>query len=326
MAEAWAPGRVNLIGEHTDYNGGLVMPMALALGVRVTFSAYAQVCVRSTQYDEVIERAPGEAARGHWSDYVVGALNQAGVGGADVLVESDLPLGAGLSSSAALIVAVLRAAGMKDRTAAALAAQRVENDYIGVPCGIMDQMAVAHLSAGQLMILDTATLAFETRTPPPGWRFAVHHSGVERALTEGRYAERRDDCEAAARGLGVRFLCELSAPPEPGVLPARVFRRERHIITDNVRVSAARAAMAAGDAPAFARLMDESHASMRDDFEITTPEVDAVAEAARAAGALGARMTGGGFGGCIVSLVAESQFNDWRARFAKMAPHARFIA
>lgn len=327
-ASAWTPGRVNLIGEHTDYNGGLVMPMALALGVRVHLAPGPRLRISSNQFNESVDRAADEAKSGHWSDYVLGALQAVRFGGADIEIDGDLPLGAGLSSSAALIVAVLRAAGMADATEVALAAQRVENDFIGVPCGIMDQMAVAHLGAGELMTLDTASLNFTRRTPPRNWRFAVHHSGVKRALVEGHYAERRADCEAAARALSVRSLCVLPELPQDAAvkLTSRQLKRARHIISEHARVAEAERAMAGEDVTTFARLMDESHASMRDDFEITTPQVDAVVEASRKAGALGARMTGGGFGGCIVSLVEDDAFSAWRARMAELAPSARFVA
>lgn len=333
-ATVFVPGRVNLIGEHTDYNGGAVMPMALPLGVTIAAAPNDafRLRIHSASFSETAEREIGDSVRGCWSDHAAGAVAHASRErrGFDIAIESDLPHGAGLSSSAAVIVAVIKAVRQLENNPvsdmdAALAAKSVENNYIGLPCGIMDQMAVSMLRPGECMLLDTKTLAFNRITPPANWVFAVHHSGVMRALNDGRYAQRRAECESAARALGVSYLCDLKSPPLSGIIDDVLYHRARHQVTENSRVLAARKAMERKDAVAFGRAMIESHLSMRDDFEITTPKVDAVVEASLAAGAAGARMTGGGFGGCIVSLISARRFNNWRERFSQTAPQAAFL-
>ena len=327
-------GRVNLIGEHTDYNGGNVMPMALPLGVTVAIAPHSEprIRVHSSLSASTIELSPDSRPRGHWSDYVLGAVAIASEprSGYDIAIESTLPAGAGLSSSAAVIVGVIKTVHTIENRPitdidAAFAAKTVENEYIGVPCGIMDQMAVSLLAPGECMRLDTKSLTYRRMTPPAGWTFVVSHSGVARALTDGRYAERRAECEAAATALGVSLLCDRRSPPPPGALNDVLYRRARHQITENNRVLAAQEALERSDIAAFGRAMNESHASMRDDFEISTLEIDALVENALNAGAVGARMTGGGFGGCIVSLVEERRVSAWREAFSRISAHARHI-
>ena len=288
--------------------------------------------------DEVATRTLGEPARGDWSDMALGSLAEAArlglwQGGADIAVASTIPAGAGLSSSAALAVAVLKAArasgrGEVDDTALALAARRVENDYIGVPCGIMDQMAVAHLQAGQAMALDTGSLGFAIAPLFADHVFAVVHSGVTRSLSDGRYATRREEVEAAARSLDTDALClvdpdRIEASP---VLDETQRRRARHCATEHRRVLAAAQALEAEDAMRFGALMRESHASMRDDFEMSVPAIDALVADAQPLGALGARLTGGGFGGCIVALVEAERLAAWRGELLARHPAARFVA
>lgn len=330
------PGRVNLIGEHIDYNGGTVMPMAIDLCVAIAIGRgqKGRVQIVSAQFPGIAERAIGEPASGDWSDYALGALARfGGDHGWRVAIDSAVPAGSGLSTSAAVTVGILRLANalvpsfdFADPRALALAAKEVENAYIGVPCGVMDQMAVAALQPGQCMTLDTDTLQYESMAIPDDWRFVIHHSGVVRRLNEGRYAERRAECESARSKLGRDPLCRLplSALHEPHLSPIER-ARARHAITEHARVLAARDAMTHSDIHAYGALMDASHASMREDFEITTPAVDAVVAASRHAGAIGARMTGGGFGGCIVSLVPVSAVDAWQDRFETAAPTARFV-
>lgn len=331
---AFVPGRVNLIGEHTDYNGGNVMPMALPLGVAVSIAPTSQPRIRihSSSFSKTIELSADSRRRGHWSDYALGAVTIASKrrSGFDIAIDSTLPHGAGLASSAAVIVALIKAIHEIEKRPitdidAAFAAKTVENDYIGVPCGIMDQMAVSMLAPGECMRLDTKSLTYRRMTPPAGWTFAVSHSGVVRALNDGRYAERRAECEAAAAALGVSHLCDLQSPPPPGVMDDILYRRARHQITENNRVLAAQKAIERNDSMAFGRAMNESHASMRDDFEITTPEIDALIENSLNAGAVGARMTGGGFGGCIVSLVDARGLGAWRETFSRTSGQAKHI-
>ena len=341
-AAAAAPGRVNLIGEHIDYTGGTVLPTVIPARVTVALAAGGDaVRVASASFGETASRAPDEGPRGHWSDYVL-AGHQAAArlglmppGGAAYHVSSDIPAGAGVSSSAALLVALLRAAAARagrDEAPETLArwAQVVERDVIGVPSGIMDQMAVAAGRPGHAMALDTRTLAFEQLTLPPGYAFPVVHSGLARKLTDGGYADRRAACEAAARALGLEGLEGLS-PEGPAILPRidaldePLRRRARHAVTEHARVLAAADALRAGDTPAFGRLMDESHASMRDDFEIVPGPMDAMVAHARTLGALGARLTGGGFGGCFVACVPDAEVDAWAAGLLAAYPDAWLV-
>jgi galactokinase len=322
----WAPGRVNLIGEHTDYNDGFVLPLALEQGV----AAAARLAdgpvlrVHSAQLGATVEVplatiAPGVPAG--WAGYVAGvawALREAGheVPGLDVVVDGDIPVGAGLSSSAALECAV--AVAWNDLGGLALslddlaaAARRAENDVVGAPTGVMDQMASLHGRAGHLVFLDTRSLAVEPvpfDPPSAGLALLVIDSKAPHALVEGEYAERRRSCEKAAAILGVRALRDV---PLDGLDEALarlgdelLQKRVRHIVTENARVLEVVAGLRAGDDPrTIGPALTASHASMRDDFEITVPEIDTAAAAALDAGAHGARMTGGGFGGCVLALV-----------------------
>lgn len=312
------PGRVNLIGEHIDYNGGVVLPAALPLGVDVALSPRidAKVHVWSDSFDEVFESNLDASARSHWADYAIGAVKYArqyGLvkAGADIAVKSNLPSGAGLSSSSALTVGILKAArdvsasDISDKEIAVLA-RKVENEYIRVPCGIMDQMAVAIATPGEALALNTKTLDYETVSLPDQHRFAVIHSGIHRSLTDGRYAERKEECDEAKRLLETEDLCLLPKDRyrEAGdLLSETLYRRVRHCIGDHYRTIDAIDALKSGDLYRVGMLMRESHKSMRDDFQMSTPEIDALVDSLVANGALGARLTGGGFGGCVVALI-----------------------
>lgn len=301
---ASASGRVNLIGDHVDYAGGPVMPMALHARTHVAMSRAAAGCG---------DRFASEwNADGEWTRYAHGVLVELRARGIDVppatvAVASDVPVGAGLSSSAALEVAVARAALALARTdlaprEIALLCQRAEHVHAGTPCGIMDQWCVAHAEPGRAMLLDCARLEWTPVELPRGLVIEIVDSRVRHALRDGGYAARRADVEEAARTLGVSLLAEL--PParwgEIDALPPRIARRARHVVRECARVHSAVAALARGDLEAFGRLLVESHASLRDDFDVSTPELDDIVERAVRDGALGARMTGGGFGGCAV--------------------------
>lgn len=341
-AEVFVPGRVNLIGEHTDYNGGYVLPAVIDPGVTVACSPndLPQDRYHSTLDDKTHTRAPGQNRTGTWADYVGGMVDAvrraAGLETCfDLMISSTLPHGAGVSSSAALMIA----AGKALRTFAedserpsdvdlAKTAQAVENRYIGVPCGIMDQMAVAVGRPGFAIKLDTKSLTFEDIPFLPGYTFAVVHSGITRALEDGRYKERRQDCEDACRLLGVHELCGLPAdtvsPSDAAKTPA--LRRARHIIRDHLRVSALAEAMLEEKAALCGEILYEGHRSYSQDFEVSTPEIDALVEAARQAGALGARLTGGGFGGCIVALVPSQNLQIWYGRLQAEWPAIRLVS
>jgi galactokinase len=321
-----APGRVNLIGEHTDYNDGLVLPMAIDLGIAIALLPTDDGRVELTLEDggerAAIELDTLPRPTGTWRDYVAGmawALRDAGVPvrGFRGLLSADLPMGMGLSSSAALELAVAWALGggaapLDDRMALAQLAQRAENDFVGVPCGLMDQFAIAFGRAGAALLLDCRTLEHRAVTIPAELAVVVCDSGLSRRLATSGYAERRDECARAVRQLRAIEPSVRSLRDVDGELLARgrahmddvAFRRARHVVTENARVMAAVAALEAGDGIAIGRAVSASHASLRDDFAVSTPELDRLVEAAESTpGVLGARLTGAGFGGCTVSIV-----------------------
>ncbi|MFF7495539.1 galactokinase [Streptomyces rubiginosohelvolus] len=328
-----APGRVNLIGEYTDFNDGFVMPLALPHtavaavsrrddGVLRLYSTDVPGGVVSLRTDELTPHS------GHgWAAYPAGvlwALREAGhpVTGADIALTSTVPTGAGLSSSAAL--EVVTALALNDLFALGLSAaelavigRRAENDFVGVPCGIMDQMASACCTEGHALHLDTRDLSL--RQVPfdlasQGLTLLVVDTRVKHALGDGAYAERRAGCEEGARLLGIPMLRDLPYENLASALSAladagadeSVIRYVRHVVGDNRRVEQVIALLDAGDVRAAGPVLNEGHLSLRDDLRVSCPELDLVVEAANAAGALGARMTGGGFGGSAVVLVEES--------------------
>ena len=331
-----APGRVNLIGEHTDYNDGYVLPIALREAVYVAAAARGdgRLRVGSVQAEGVVEAAVADLAPGsdrHWSAYAAGmawALAGAGirVPGADLLVDGRVPLGAGLSSSAALECAV--GAALADLAGAwvepadlARLAQRAENDFVGAPTGLMDQTAAMLCTAGHALLFDVRTLA--TRQVPfrpadAGLALLVVDTGVRHEHAGGEYGERRRSCEAACEVLGVASLRDVDDLAVVEALADDVLRRRaRHVVTENARVLAAVAALEAGDWAGLGTAMTASHASLRDDYEVSCAELDVAVDTALAAGAVGARMTGGGFGGCAVALVPLGAVDGARAALAE---------
>lgn len=317
-----APGRVNLIGEHTDYNDGFVMPFALPqralLGARRRDDE--QWLIASLDLDEshllgVADLVPGSPG---WVSYLAGvvwALREAGhaVGGADLVLHSDVPLGAGLSSSAALeCVTVAALVDLFDLDIAPLErarlARRAENAYVGAPTGLLDQAASTLCREGEALFLDCRSGEVEQVPFAPdtdGLEVLVLDTRVPHSHVDGEYGERRASCEEAARQLGVPALRDVTDLDDAlGRLGEDLLRRRvRHVVTEDARVLQAVQVLRDGRVRDLAPLLDDSHTSMRDDYEITVPAVDLAVETARAAGALGARMTGGGFGGCIIALV-----------------------
>jgi len=336
----FTPGRVNLIGEHIDYNGGRVLPTALDLGVSLALALRTdgQVRISSDKFDDMAVRDLSETKSGHWSDYIIGALQLAhkegfGPKGVDLCVSTNLPFGAGISSSAAVTVGVLKAvrdlsdAPLTDTDLAVLA-RRVENDYIGMPCGIMDQMAVAIARPGQALFLNTHTLDFDLVDLPKTHHMAVIHSGVFRQLNEGRYKIRKEECDAVKAKAGREDICKMNDAELEACrdLPDALFRRARHCVTEHRRTVAAAAALRDGDIAHLGVLMNESHISMRDDFEMSVPAVDALVADAQKMGATGARLTGGGFGGCIVACVEKTHLPVWRERLLAAHDAAFWVA
>lgn len=331
-----APGRVNLIGEHTDYNGGAVLPAALEQRIEIALAPRdtATTRIASSRFGDVIERPVGDPKRGNWTDYAMGALFKAEQlgwlsGGVDLQIESKIPDGAGVSSSAALITAILRAVASLasiDISPVALAkhARAVENDYIGMPCGIMDQMAVGLCEHGKALALDTSDLSYQVLDIPADWRFVVIHSGIRRELADGRYKQRFEECHAARMALRTEHLCKLTPDQRAAVgnLPENLQKRARHVVSEHERTRAAGAAMRDSDFERFGQLMNDSHHSYARDFEASTPGIDALVEEAVAQGAVGARLTGGGFGGCIVALVRSDQADAWCKSLLSRHPKA----
>ena len=325
-----APGRVNLIGEHTDYNDGFVMPAALEFATLTATSPRPdrRLRVHSMIMDETREfdlGAPPRGPSGDWSDYVVGValmLEASGLtlAGADLMVWSDVPIGAGLSSSAALEVSVAHALITQsdlpfDPIRIAKICQRAENDFVGMRCGVMDQYIACCGSAGHALLIDCRSLASRHVAIAPNLRLLIADSGVRHQHAGGEYNLRREACEEGVRLLS-RHLGPIQALRDVTVneleakrrkLPELVYRRCRHIVTENARVLEAERALEAGDFAACGRAMNASHVSMQEDFEITCPEVDMLAGLAQTVeGVYGSRMTGGGFGGCTVSLLEAS--------------------
>ncbi|MEP6800436.1 MAG: galactokinase [Acidobacteriota bacterium] len=317
---AEAPGRVNLIGEHTDYNGGFVLPTAIPQKTRAEIGLRDDSRVRAASGEadggRISEYVLGEETRrGSWVDYVQGvtaelARRGLAVPGFDLWLQSTVPVGSGLSSSAALEVSVLRALREIARLALddveiALAGQRAENDLVGAPVGVMDQMASSLADVGVALFLDTRSLEAERIVIPAAAEILVIDSGIRHDHAAGEYRKRRAECEEAARELGVAQLRDVPSQGRAALerLPEPLRRRARHVVTENERVLEAAEALRNGDLPRLGRLFNASHDSQRDDFEVSVPAVDAIVNAARADREVyGARLTGGGFGGSVVAL------------------------
>ena len=324
-----APGRVNLIGEHTDYNDGFVLPMAIdraawiALGPRDD----GKVRVYALDYEETAEFSLTALQKGKgWAEYIKGVANELKVAGFrvkgwDGVLGGDVPNGAGLSSSAAVEMAAARAfaevSGFEWKPVRmAQVGQKAENRWVGVNCGIMDQMVSATAQAGNALFLDCRSLAYEQVPIPVGVAVVVMDTSTRRGLVDSAYNERRAQCEEAARFFGVKALRDVSLErfeEERGkIKDETVMRRARHIITENQRVLNAVAAMRANDVHTLGKLFDQSHASLRDDFEVTNEALNQIVAAAQSHPAcFGARMTGAGFGGCAVALVDKGKVDEF---------------
>jgi len=319
-----APGRVNLIGEHTDYNDGFVLPMAIDRAVWIALSPRADSQVRVRSLDLEVDSAfdlhsltKGEG----WAEYIKGVayeLQKTGceLKGFNAVMTGNVPRGAGLSSSAAVELATARAfsaiSGFPwDEAKMAAISQKAENEWVGVNCGIMDQMASAASRAGYALFLDCRTLEYQHAPLPENTSVVILDTSTRRGLVDSAYNERRSQCEAAARWFGVKALRDVSVDEfEQKVkmekLDETVMRRARHIVTENARVLEAVNVMKAGNIKRLGELFNASHDSLRDDFEVTNEALNQIVECAREQSSChGARMTGAGFGGCAVALVQE---------------------
>jgi galactokinase len=338
-----APGRVNLIGEHTDYNQGLVLPAAIDLEIRIAYIPTDDRRVELTRLEGRerdgfdLDALPPKAGR--WLDYVVGtawALDEAGLAlsGLRGVIASTLPAGAGLSSSAAIELASAWAllddsAAAIDPFALARLCQRAENGFVGVQSGLMDQFAVACGVAGCAVLLDCRSLEWRAIEMPSDVEIVVCHTGSPRHLERSEYNLRRSQCDAAVAELAaldpsIRSLRDITPERLASAadrLDPVAFRRAEHVVTENARVEATIAALADGDMAVIGRLFAESHASLRDRFEVSSPELDAMVEIATGVpGVVAARMTGAGFGGCTVNLVRPGAIGALRAAVERDYP------
>ena len=344
-----APGRVNLIGEHTDYNDGFVMPAAIDFytWARISSREDRKLQIRSENFDEEVEidlDDPNIARRTHWSDYPAGVaviLERAGyrLRGARLDIRGEVPIGSGLSSSAAIEVATACAlttisAIEIERSELALLCRRAENEFVGARVGIMDQFVSLFGQSHKALLLDCRSLDYRLLPLPDNVRLIICNTMVKHELASNAYNDRRAQCEAGV---------EIVAKHVPGVTALRdvtieqleqckseltdvIYRRCRHVITENARVLAAGEALEQGDLNEFGRLMAESHHSLRDDYEVSIRELDLMVEFAnRVEGVYGARMTGGGFGGSTVNLVAVEQTEEFRERVAQWYEEATQI-
>lgn len=319
-----APGRVNLIGEHTDYNNGFVLPAAINYQtwiaaaprddreLHIVAHNFADESV-SFNLDAVMQQDPAMP----WSNYVRGVVQELRkknyrLRGGNLFIAGNVPAGAGLSSSASLEMAVIRAltalSGESiDAKAAALMGQAAENHFVGCNCGIMDQLISACGEESHALLIDCRDLSTRSVPIPQDWEILIVHSGVERGLVESEYNQRRQQCEAAAAYFGRTSLRDVTLEQLRAAeteLDQLLFKRAHHVLSENLRTLLATDALTRGDMPQLARAMAESHVSMRDDFNITTSAIDTLVELLNTAGQgqVGARMTGGGFGGCVVAI------------------------
>ncbi len=341
---AEAPARANLIGEHTDYatNAGSVLPTPLPFTTTVTVKEIAGptggLRVSSDLFTQPHDRSASDERRGHWTDYVVGCLKvfskEEKLPALEMTISSKVPMGSGISSSAALCVSTLRALrGLTGRDLndeqIALMAHEAEHDFVGVPCGKMDQFVSSIGRPGQALLLNTKTLVYKHFPLDPGRVIMLVNCGKKHDLANGGgYRQRVAECTEARDKLGVSTLCEMKESDLPllSKLPDIIARRARHVVTENLRVLAFVEALEKGDTKKQDELIAASHVSQRDDYEVSIPEIDALVESSKRFGVLGARLVGGGFGGAIIALVPQSETRAWWAYVSKENPQATLIS
>jgi galactokinase len=333
----FSPGRVNLIGEYTDFNGGSVLPAALDIGTSISgrLNGTQTINVFSEAFGEPlsmpVESLANQSAAGHWTDYIRGSLAafadmQLPFSGLDIYIAGNLPLSSGLSSSASLVVGITNLindvweAGL-DRIELIQLAKSVENNFVGVNCGIMDQFAVSVGKPNHCLCLDCASLEWElVPLRLDGYELVITDSRVPRQLANSAYNDRHTECSTATKLLkkhaGIEYLCaatmsDLESCDTLRALPVE-YRRARHVISENLRVAESVKALSEGNLNRFGDLLVESHRSLQSDFEVSCPELDILVDTAlQVPGVLGSRMTGAGFGGCTVSLIAEGAVPEY---------------
>lgn len=335
-SQTTAHGRVNLIGEHTDYNNGFVLPTLIPQKISVSIGLRDdnKIIGNSQEFGES-QCILGSALNGSWLDFVLGAIHfikQTGViiQGINIAVKSDIPSGTGLSSSAALEIAILKTlikifnVSISPAELARIG-QKIEHEFIGTQCGIMDQMACASLKLGEVLFLDCENLQTKIFSLFSTHHFLVINSGSSRKLSEGNYNQRKMETSKAAQFLNIPSLRHATADQLNKIEDRIIYKRARHIVSENNRVLQSLDCLENNKPMKFGRLMDASHRSMAEDYEISSKELDDLVNAAKSAGALGARLTGAGFGGCVVVLVSKENSEKVASSVANQCPQSSLV-
>ena len=336
-----ANGRVNLLGEHLDYNGGAVLPLQIDKCVKIYLSdnnTNGKIVIKSKQYDEKIIINHNLAKQENWSDFVIGACKIISdkfgikISSINFVIDSDLPIGIGLSSSAAITVATLRALITKynieiSNEELVSLALRVESDFVNVGGGIMDQFTSIYGSTSEILYLDTATNDFELITLNENYKFLIIDSGESRILANSEFNSRKILCENVANKLSLNYLCELSDLDEKFTkkLTMKEIKIAKHVVYENIRVHKGKKSLLSNNYDLFGKLMTESHMSLKNNYEVSTAKLDTLVNLCNSFGALGSKLTGAGFGGAIVSLIKNDLVDDLKKYIIKNYPNAKFL-
>ena len=336
-----ANGRVNLLGEHLDYNGGAVLPLQIDKCVKIYLSdnnTNERIVIKSKQYDEKIIINHNLAKQENWSDFVVGACKIISdkfgikISSINFVIDSDLPIGIGLSSSAAITVATLRALITKynieiSNEELVSLALRVESDFVNVGGGMMDQFTSIYGSTSEILYLDTATNDFELITLNENYKFLIIDSGESRILANSEFNSRKILCENVANKLSLNYLCELSDLDEKLTkkLTMEEIKIAKHVVYENIRVHKGKKSLLSNNYDLFGKLMTESHMSLKNNYKVSTAKLDTLVNLCNSFGALGSKLTGAGFGGAIVSLIKNDLVDDLKKYIIKNYPNAKFL-
>lgn len=336
-----ANGRVNLLGEHLDYNGGAVLPLQIDKCVKIYLSdnnTNGKIVIKSKQYDEKIIINHNLTKQENWSDFVVGACKIISdkfgikISSINFVIDSDLPIGIGLSSSAAITVATLRALITKynieiSNEELVSLALRVESDFVDVGGGMMDQFTSIYGSTSEILYLDTATNDFELITLNENYKFLIIDSGESRILANSEFNSRKILCENVANKLSLNYLCELSDLDEKLTkkLTMEEIKIAKHVVYENIRVHKGKKSLLSNNYDLFGKLMTESHISLKNNYEVSTAKLDTLVNLCNSFGALGSKLTGAGFGGAIVSLIKNDLVDDLKKYIIKNYPNAKFL-